>query len=65
MTESVGGNGLLDYEAAALYLATTPRHLRRLWTDRRINGVKVGRYVNFRRVDLDEFIMHNLHCAIR
>lgn len=48
--------GLLDYEAAARYLCTTPRHVRELWAIRCIAAVKVGRRVRFTRADLDAFI---------
>ena len=47
---------LLDYEAAALYLCTTPRHVRELWAQRRIAAIKVGRSVRFSVDDLDSFI---------
>lgn len=35
--------GLLDYEAAALYLCTTTRHVRELWARRQLAAIKVGR----------------------
>ena len=38
--------GLLDYEAAAHYLCTTPRHVRELWAKRHVAAVKVGRRVS-------------------
>ena len=40
---------LLDYDAAADYLCTTPRHVRELWAKRFLPAVKVGRYVRFTR----------------
>jgi excisionase family DNA binding protein len=51
-----GPDGLLDYEAAARYLGTTPRHVRELWAKRYVAAVKVGRRVRFRVIDLDAFI---------
>ena len=48
--------GLLDYEAAARYLCTTPRHVRELWAKRYLAAIKVGRHVRFSRKDLDAFI---------
>jgi excisionase family DNA binding protein len=51
-----GHAGLLDYEAAARYLCTTPRHVRELWARRHLAAVKVGRHVRFRTTDLDAFI---------
>lgn len=50
---------LLDYSAAAEYLATTERHVRDLWNRRQVAAVKVGRLVRFRRVDLDAYIERN------
>jgi len=50
---------LLDYEAAAHYLCTTPRHVRKLWQTRRLAAVKVGRCVRFAIADLDGFIAAN------
>ena len=48
--------GLLDYDAAAAYLGDTPRHVRRLQTERRLAYVKVGRRVRFTRADLDAYV---------
>ena len=39
----------MNYEQAAAYLGTSPRHLRRLWVERRIGGVKLNKLVRFRR----------------
>ncbi len=50
---------LLDYEGAAHYLCTTPRHVRELWAKRHVAGVKVGRRVRFTQADLDAFIATN------
>lgn len=56
---------LLDYEQAAKYLGTTPRHVRELWAKRRLPGVKVGRLVRFDIGDLDKFIESNRREAVR
>lgn len=58
-------NRLLDYEGAAAYLATTPRHVRQLWEQRRLTAIKLGRLVRFRRQDLDALIERNVHPAVR
>ena len=50
---------LLDYEGAARYLCTTPRHVRELWAKRYLAAIKVGRSVRFARTDLDAFIAAN------
>jgi excisionase family DNA binding protein len=50
---------LLDYEGAAHYLCTTPRHIQDLWAKRRVAAVKVGRRVRFTQADLDAFIATN------
>jgi excisionase family DNA binding protein len=56
---------LLDYKAAAEYLATSPRHVRQLWSERRVAAVKVGRSVRFRRADLDAYVQKQVHPALR
>lgn len=60
-----GPGGLLDYEAAARYLGTTPRHVRELWAKRYLAAVKVGRRVRFRIADLDAFIAAHRVPAVR
>jgi excisionase family DNA binding protein len=60
-----GDNRLLDCEGAAAYLATTPRHIRQLWEERRLTAVKLGRLVRFRRQDLDAYVERNVHPAVR
>jgi len=55
----------LDLTQAANYLGTSERHVRRLWQERRIAVVKVGRRVRFTRSDLDAFIERNRHHALR
>lgn len=47
---------LLDYGDAAKYLATSERHIRRLWEYGQISGVKVGKLTRFRKADLDKYI---------
>jgi excisionase family DNA binding protein len=47
---------LLDIADAAAYLDTSVRHLRRLYSERRIAFVKVGKYVRFIQSDLDAFV---------
>ena len=42
------GTVLLTVEAAAKRLSTSPRFIRRLIAERRIEFVKVGRYVRYR-----------------
>lgn len=64
-TASKTGAWLLDYDQAAAYLGTTPRHVRHLWQTRRISAVKVGSLVRFRRQDLDKFISDNVVPAAR
>jgi len=56
---TLGDSKLIDLEQAAFYLGTSERHLRRLWQERRIAGIKVGRRVHFSRRDLDVFIEKN------
>ncbi len=56
---------LMDLAQAASYLGTSERHVRRLWQERRIAVVKVGRRVRFTRADLDAFIERNRHDALR
>jgi excisionase family DNA binding protein len=47
---------LLTVEAAAERLSTSPRFIRRLIAERRIEFVKVGRHVRISESALDEFI---------
>ncbi|MEU5690733.1 excisionase family DNA-binding protein [Actinosynnema sp. NPDC020468] len=41
---------------AADYLSTTVRFIRRLVADRRVRFYKVGRYVRFKRADLEAYV---------
>ncbi len=63
--EGEGSGSLLDYEAAAAYLCTTPRHVRELWARRQLAAIKVGRCVRFTKGDLDVFIAANRVGAAR
>jgi excisionase family DNA binding protein len=47
---------LLTVEAAAERLSTSPRFIRRLIAERRIEFVKVGRHVRISESALDDFI---------
>jgi len=47
---------LLDMVEVADWLATTPRHVQRLVTERRIPFVKVGHFVRFDRADVTAWI---------
>jgi hypothetical protein len=56
------GNGycsLLDYEAAAAYLSTTPRNVRELWARRQPAAVKVERCVRLTKEDFDALVAAN------
>lgn len=55
---------LLDWEAVAAILGTTPRHVRRLVNERRIAYVKVGRFVRFKAADVDAWIDDNRRSPI-
>jgi excisionase family DNA binding protein len=50
---------LLTMEEVAERLHTTPRHVRRLVSARRIAFRKLGRYVRFHPADVDEYIAAN------
>jgi excisionase family DNA binding protein len=50
---------LLTMEEVAERLNTTPRHVRRLVSARRIAYRKLGRYVRFHPEDVDEYIAVN------
>ena len=55
-TESATAEQLLSVEAVAERLDTTPRFVRRLIAERRIEYHKVGRHVRVRESVLAEFI---------
>ncbi len=46
----------LDVRAAAVYLGTGERFVRRLVSERRVPFHKVGRHVRLRTADLDAFL---------
>ncbi len=56
---------LLDFEGAAEFLALTPRHVRRLWQERRLAGVKCGKFVRFAQSDLLAYIQRQRVEAVR
>ena len=56
---------LLDFEGAAEFLALTPRHVRRLWQERRLAGVKCGKFVRFTQSDLLAYIERQRVEALR
>jgi len=64
-TETHDLEGLLDFESAAVFLSTSPRHVCRLWQERRIAAVKVGKAVRFTRADLLAYIEHHRVEAVR
>ena len=61
-TKGVGGltrdgqPALLDVDGLAEWLATSPRHVRRLVAERRVPYVKVGHFVRFDRDDISAWI---------
>lgn len=63
--DNIAFGGLLDYEAAAGYLCTTPRHVRELWAKRQLAAIKVGRCVRFSKSDLEAFITSRRVNAMR
>jgi excisionase family DNA binding protein len=54
--DAMAGGRLLTVEAAAEYLSTKPRFIRRLIAERRIEFVKVGRHVRITESALADFI---------
>lgn len=55
---------IYDIISAAEYLKTTPRHIRRLITERRIEHLKVGKLIRFTQSQLDLFIERNTRKAV-
>ncbi len=51
-----GQTALLDIEGLAEWLATSPRHIRRLVAEKRVPYVKVGHFVRFDRDDIAAWI---------
>jgi excisionase family DNA binding protein len=56
---------LVDFDGAAAFLATSPRHVRRLWAERRLTGIRVGSKVRFRVEDLIDYIDRQRVEAVR
>ncbi len=54
---TVNSDPLLNVEEAAEYLATTVRNIRRMVSNRAIPHYKVGKFVRFKRSELDQFIL--------
>lgn len=55
---------LMTVEATAAYLGTSPRHVQRLYRERRLPHVRVGGKVRFDRAALDEWIeQHRVEAA--
>ncbi len=54
---------LLDIEAVAHRLGVTPRFVRRLVSERRIPHFKVGHFVRFDRIEVDEWLMEQRRAA--
>lgn len=53
---AIDSSALLDMEEVARWLATSPRHVQRLVTERRIPFVKVGHFVRFDPEDVAGWI---------
>ena len=49
-------DSLLTPEQAADILVVSPRYIRRLIQERRLDHTKIGRYIRIRRSDLEKFI---------
>jgi len=47
---------MLDYQEASKYCGTTPRYLRSLVQQRRIEHYKIGKRIKFSTADLDHFL---------
>ena len=47
---------LLDIDGAADYLNVSPRFIRRLVAQRRVNYLKIGKFVRFDQNELDQWI---------
>lgn len=55
---------LFDIRAAAAYLGTSERHMRRLVAERRITHSKIGGKLRFKCEELDAFIVSNTVTAV-
>mgnify|MGYP002630922152 CR=1 FL=1 len=47
---------LLDIDGAADHLNVSPRFIRRLVAQRRVNYLKIGKFVRFDQDELDEWV---------
>ncbi len=47
---------LLDIDGTAAYLNVSPRFIRRLIAQRRIDYLKIGKFVRFNQRELDDWI---------
>ena len=56
---------LLDIEAAATYLSVGPRFIRRLIAQRRINYLKIGKFIRFDQTELDDWIQQQRVDAVQ
>jgi excisionase family DNA binding protein len=56
---------LLDYESAAPFLGCTPRMVRKLVEDRRLESVKVGRLVRIEPAAITRYIEEHRRVAVR
>lgn len=54
---------LVDIDDAATYLNVSPRFVRRLIAQRRIDYLKIGKFVRFDQADLDQWIDDQRVCA--
>ncbi|MHB8513731.1 MAG: excisionase family DNA-binding protein [Actinomycetota bacterium] len=45
-----------DHEGAAMYLRTSPRHVRKLQQDGRLAFYRIGKLIRFRKGDLDQYL---------
>ena len=59
MTRAKSDVSLMNVEQVATRLAVTPRFVRRLVDERRIPFVKVGKFVRFDPVDVENWIEAN------
>lgn len=55
---------LYNYDEAAEYLNTTPRHVRKLCETRQLASVKVGNLVRLDQADMDDYIERQRRPAV-
>ena len=56
---------LLSMAQAAQYLGVAERTMKKLWQERRVTGVRMGRLVRFRVTDLDAYVDRHVVEAVR